>query len=130
MAIKTSSAKAKGRNLQKWVCKKLADVFKLSHGYADTADIKPRPMGQSGVDIIFNSDQAQDLYPYSIECKSTEHFNLNETLKQAKKNCVSGTEWLIVLKKKSFKNPIVIMDFDVFVSLNISRLFRMGAIDD
>ena len=45
--MKTSSAKAKGRNLQKWVVSKLIEHLQL-----DEEDLESRPMGSSGEDII------------------------------------------------------------------------------
>ena len=45
--MKTSSAKAKGRNLQKWVVSKLVEHLQL-----DPDDLESRPMGSSGEDVI------------------------------------------------------------------------------
>ena len=41
--MKTSSAKAKGRNLQKWVVSKLIEHLQL-----DEEDLESRPMGSTG----------------------------------------------------------------------------------
>ena len=50
--MKTSSAKAKGRNLQKWVVQKLVE-----HLSADQEDIESRPMGSQGEDIILGKQR-------------------------------------------------------------------------
>ena len=49
MVIKTSSAKAKGRSLQQWVCQKISDLLNIPWGKDEL--IASREMGQSGVDI-------------------------------------------------------------------------------
>ena len=64
--MKTSSAKAKGRNLQKWVVQKLVE-----HLSADQEDIESRPMGSQGEDVIMGK-QTRQIFPYSIECKNQE----------------------------------------------------------
>ena len=60
--MKPQSAKAKGRNLQKWFVEKLVEFLKL-----DEEDLESRPMGSQGEDIIMGK-QSRDVFPYSIEC--------------------------------------------------------------
>ena len=55
--MKTSSAKAKGRNLQKWVVQKLVE-----HLHLDEEDLESRPMGSSGEDIIMGK-QSRQVFP-------------------------------------------------------------------
>lgn len=115
--IKISSAKAKGRNLQKKVCKSISETIGIEYNQkSDQSLIRSREMGQSGTDVILRGD-ALKKFPFSVECKSTEHFNINETIKQAKQNVIDGTDWLVVHKRKSIKNPIVIMDYEAFFGL-------------
>jgi hypothetical protein len=122
--IKTSSAKAKGRNLQKWVCEKLATLIGINYDQSDDqCMIHSREMGQRNVDIVLR-DRAADLLPYSIECKNTEKLNVNETIEQAKSNQKDGTDWLIVYKRNGMKQPVVIIDwclFEKFVRLFVSE---------
>ena len=47
--IKPSSAKAKGRSLQQWVCQKISDLLGIEWGKDEL--IASREMGQSGTDI-------------------------------------------------------------------------------
>ena len=61
--MKTSSAKAKGRNLQKWVVQKLVE-----HLSADQEDIESRPMGSQGEDVIMGK-QTRQIFPYSINVR-------------------------------------------------------------
>ena len=125
MSIKVASRKAKGRNLQKWVCSKIAKILDMKFDQQDDQClIHSREMGQQGVDIILRGDTIKK-FPFSIECKSSEQLNLIGTVKQAKSNQVDGTDWLIVYKKKAFKKPIVIMDWDAFENLVEERNYGL-----
>jgi hypothetical protein len=125
--ISVASAKAKGRNLQKWVCKKIAELLGVSWGYEDEAIIKPRPMGQAGVDVIISEEWRKEI-PFSIECKSAENWNVKSAIKQAKANQKKDTTWLLVLKDKSMKNPVVVLDFIEFFRL-LEIIHNGGKID-
>ena len=84
--MKTSSAKAKGRKLQKFVMDLIVDFVPG----VERGDAISRSMGCGGVDIIL-SPKAQKLFPFSIECKNTKAFPGLRTLKQAEANCYEGT---------------------------------------
>lgn len=112
--IKISSAKAKGRNLQNWVCKRLAEIFKLSFdNQNDNSEIASRPMGQIGQDIILRGRAIEEL-PFAFECKSSENLSITDSIKQAKMNEKTEQNWVVVHKRKSLKNPIVLMDWYTF----------------
>ena len=111
--IKVSSAKAKGRALQQWVCQKISDALHIPWGRDDDYLIQSRPMGQIGTDVILKGT-AKELSPFSIECKSGEHWSIHEAIKQAKANQKDGTQWLVVLKNKGMKTPIVVLDSEFF----------------
>lgn len=106
--MKTSSAKAKGRNLQKWVRDKLLEIYPL----LTKDDIRSTSMGSAGEDILLSSVARIEL-PYTIECKS--------------RNCISVYKWLeqgadsvytsIVFAKGNHKEPIVIMYAEDFFKL-------------
>lgn len=120
--IKISSRKQKGRSLQKWVCQQVAKLFGIEYDQQDDqCPIHSREMGQSGVDIILRSP-VKEVFPFAIECKSGEHLNLLQTMKQAKKNTGNELDWIIVYKKKAFNTPIAIMDWDCFYKI-IDRRF-------
>ena len=63
--ISTQSAKAKGRNLQKWV---VAELLKRYPQLTDM-DLRSCPMGSHGADIVM-SQLAQNEIPANFECKS------------------------------------------------------------
>lgn len=117
--ISVSSAKAKGRNLQYWVCEKISKLLGIPFNQQDDdCLIHSREMGQAGADIILRGE-AGKKFPFSIECKSSESLNLVGTIEQVKSNTKPNQDWIIVHKKKAIPNPIVIMDWDCF-----ERLFK------
>ena len=62
--MKVQSAKAKGRNLQKWTRERLIEELEIH-----VEDIESRSMGASGEDLIM-ARAARKKFPYSIECKN------------------------------------------------------------
>jgi len=111
--ISVQAAKSKGRNLQKLVAKKISEL--LNEPFGADEDIASRPMGQSGCDIRL-SPRIRKLFPYSIECKCQERFNVVTALKQAMDNKMEGTDWLLVYTKNRF--PVVVsLDIDHFFNL-------------
>jgi len=107
------SNKAKGRNLQKWVCERLSFISGIPWGREDEKEIQSRPMGQQGVDIILRGEAAK-RFPFSFECKSGESFQLVQTVFQARNNQVKKRPWIIIHRRKKFKNPLVMMDWTTF----------------
>jgi len=108
--MKTASAKAKGRNLQKWFREVLVEKLEL-----DPEDLESRPMGSSGEDIIMGKLSRQK-FPYSVECKNQEKVNVWSAYEQAESNC-KGYEPLVVIKKNR-KKPLVVIDAEYFVRLH------------
>jgi len=114
--IKISSRKAKGRNLQYWVCNKISELIDIPYNQSDDQClIHSREMGQHGNDVILRGE-ALKLFPFSIECKNSESFNLINTLDQVNNNKTKNTDIMIVYKNKKIK-PIVIIDWETFEKL-------------
>ena len=113
--IKISSAKAKGRNLQKWACEKISELLAISWGFEDDKLIQPRLMGQSGTDVILRGD-AYNKFNFDIECKSTEKISLYKDIEQARNNTREGRNWLLIHKRNRSK-PIIILDAQVFFDI-------------
>lgn len=112
--IKISSAKSKGRNLQKWICTRLAFLLNIKYDQQDdNCLIHSREMGQKGVDIVLRGE-ALKRFPFSIECKSSEKLDFLPTIEQAERNKKKDTDWLIVYKRKAIKEPVVIIYWSVF----------------
>jgi len=110
------SNKAKGRNLQKWVAEKLSIISGISWGREDEHEIQSRPMGQAGTDVLLRGEAAK-RFPFSFECKSGESFQLVKTIEQARANSKPERPCIIVHKRKKFRNPIVMMDWETFEKL-------------
>ena len=108
--MKTQSAKAKGRKLQKWFRELLNDVLKIHE-----EDIESRSMGAGGEDLIM-ARAARTKFPYSIECKNQEKVNIWESYKQAETNS-KDYEPILVIKRNNHK-PLVLVDADYFVNLH------------
>ena len=91
MPIKTSSAKAKGRDLQKHIRDRILEIFQLEEG-----DVESRSMGAPGVDIML-SPKARRLVPFSIESKKTKKTPSRAELKQSQANAyphtIAGVVW-------------------------------------
>ena len=113
--MKTSSAKAKGRNFQKWVCQCISVLLNIPWGYEDDKLIQPRIMGQSGTDVILRG-KAREKFSFDVECKATENISLYKDIKQAKSNTAINRYWLLFHKKNN-NEPIVIMEAKVFFHL-------------
>ncbi len=107
--MKTQSAKAKGRNLQKWVVNKLIEEFNIH-----PEDIKSCSMGAGGEDVVM-ARAAREKFPFSVECKNVEKLNVWDAYEQAKANS-SGYEPIVVMKK-NHKKPLVVLDAEHFISI-------------
>jgi hypothetical protein len=115
--IKVSSAKAKGRNLQKWAVEKIAGLLEYDLPKdKDDSHIRSREMGQSGVDVVL-SKKAKQKFPFAVECKNQESINLPEFMKQAKSNSGEHTWPVLIVKNKILKEPLLVMEWDTFAAL-------------
>ena len=108
--MKVQSAKAKGRNLQKWTRERLIEELEIHE-----EDVESRSMGSSGEDLIM-ARAARKKFPYSIECKNQERVNVWESYKQALANC--GKYEPIVVIKKNHHKPLVVIDAEAFIKMH------------
>jgi hypothetical protein len=112
MTAKTvQSRKAKGRNLQKAVATSILQAFPFLH----ISDVQSTSMGAGGVDVKL-SKAAQDVFPFAIECKATEKFNIWDAWKQAVAN--SGTLNPLVIHRKNHTKAIAIVDLTYLLELH------------
>lgn len=108
--MKTSSAKAKGRNLQKWARDKILENFpSLTEN-----DVRSTSMGASGEDILF-SEAAVSTLGINVECKSRAAINVYSMYEQAAKES-KGTEPVLFIKQNHSK-PLVVVDAEYFLEL-------------
>lgn len=113
MTIKPSSARAKGRSLQQWACKKISEITGFPWGKDEL--IASREASQSGTDVRLVGE-ALERFPFSVECKWQESWAVPAWIKQAQANRREGTDWLLIVKKSRMK-PVVIMDAERFFAL-------------
>jgi hypothetical protein len=105
--MKTSSAKAKGRNLQKWVANQLL-AFEPT---LEPDDIKSTSMGAGGEDVML-SPAARRVYPWQIECKSYARIAVYDFYNQA---CSHGAHEPVVFIKQNQHKPLAIVDAEYFI---------------
>ena len=108
--ISVSSRKGKARTLQKWVSEQISKLTGVPCGKDE--EITSREMGQSGTDVRM-SKRVLAMFPFSIECKNQETWSLPEWIKQAKKNQLPDTDWLLFLTKNNHEE-IAVLDGKVF----------------
>lgn len=108
--ITVKSAKARARVLQNWVADQISKITEIP--VEKDGDVEPRQMGQSGVDVILRG-RAQELFPFSIECKNAERWDVHGAIKQAKSNQKEWTNWICFFKR-NYEDPIVILDAETF----------------
>lgn len=108
--MKASSAKAKGRNLQKYVVTAILRVFTS----LEVDDVTSRSMGANGEDVLL-SPRARKYLPISLECKSHAKYAVYKDYAQAKDNA-SGYTPILIIKQNNSK-PLAIMDLDYFMEL-------------
>lgn len=111
--MKTQSAKAKGRRLQKLVVSRILEFFpELSN-----RDVLSRPMGSQGTDVIL-SEIAHKKFPFAVECKNQEkNKGLIDMYAQAVANqTVDDMTALLVLGSNN-SHTLVMLDLYSFMKL-------------
>ena len=111
--ISTQSAKAKGRGLQQWTCERISKLLDMPWGPDEC--IASREGSQIGTDVRLVGP-AKTEFPYSVECKFQESWAVHSWIDQARSNLMEGTDWIVVAKR-SYRDPVVIMDADHFFEL-------------
>ena len=107
--MKPSSAKAKGRNLQQLVAKKLIESFPQF----TELDIKSTSMGVSGEDVQL-SQPVKNLLKIQIECKNRAKIAVFQDYAQAKTH---GNAEPVVVLKQNHSKPLALIDLDYFIQL-------------
>ena len=108
--MKPQSAKAKGRNLQKWV----RDLILETWTDLEPDDVRSTSMGAGGEDLLL-SPAARRKFGFSVECKNVEKLNVWNAYEQAEAN--SGNHEPLLVMKKNRKKPLVVMDAEAFLEL-------------
>ena len=112
--MKTSSAKAKGRRLQQWVCAQISSITGIPWG--PDQPIASREMGQGGTDVRLVGD-ALDRFPFAVECKYQETWSIPQWVKQAKGNLEEDHLTYLLFVKRNRHEELVVMDARFFFRL-------------
>lgn len=104
--MKTSSAKAKGRDLQKWVVAQLLQ----NEATLEADDVKSTSMGAPGEDVQL-SPAARRRYPFQFECKNYAKIAVYGFYEQAAKQ---GKHEPVVVIKQNRSKPLLIIDAEYF----------------
>lgn len=111
--VKTSSAKAKGRTLQKLACSAL---LKLGSAYGlKPGDIRSCSMGSNGLDVILSPRAEEVLGRIAIECKNKENLNVITTFWE---HAAKYKGYLpLLVHKKNYTEPLITLKFSDFMVL-------------
>lgn len=107
----TSSAKNKGRTLQKTVRDAILKIFPI----LEFDDVKSTSMGKSGVDVEL-SPAAKKILPLAFECKNLAKIAVYKYYEQAQSNA-KNNEPVVVIKQNRSK-PLVLVDLEYFLRLH------------
>jgi hypothetical protein len=123
MAIKTSSAKAKGKRLQNYIRDRILARFPwLGEGDVDSCS-----MGSGGVDIPL-SPLGRRTFPISVEAKKTKKTPSRAELDQARANAYGSTTPAVVWCPHGcgMKKSMIMFDledfFDMYESIAATHL--------
>lgn len=111
MAIKPQSAKAKGRNLQKWAVAQILARFPN----LEPDDVRSTSMGAGGEDVQLSPAARREI-PISLECKAKNKIATYSFYEQAVDNCPKGMEPVVVMKGDR-KKPLAVLDAGFFFDL-------------
>jgi len=115
--IKVSSRKQKGRNLEQWICREISEMINIPYNPDDDSSlINYRRMGLKGNDIILTG-KALELFNFGIEAKNSEQLSLMDAIRQAQSNTKESTDWMVIHKRKTLEEPIVIFSWSTFKKL-------------
>lgn len=106
-----ASAKKKGRLFQQEVATAIRNHFNLP-----ITDVCSRPMGSNGIDIML-SDRARSVFPFGVECKRSERWDLQAWWRQAKANAAAEGLYPLLVVRKNRQEPLVILDHHLFLVL-------------
>lgn len=106
--MKTQSAKAKGRKLQK----EIRDLILAAYPHLSDGDVRSTSMGSQGEDVQL-SPLARKAFPFAVECKNLAKIAVYKYYEQAAANA-KESEPLVVIKQNRSR-PLVILDAEFFI---------------
>jgi|TARA_R110001606_G_scaffold336407_1_gene484346 hypothetical protein len=115
MAIKTSSAKNKGRKLQQWTRDRILELVPT----LEPDDVKSTSMGAGGEDVQL-SPAARKHIPLTFECKARKGISVYGFYDQAGDNAPKGMEPVVILKADR-KKPLALVDAEFFLKKMVEK---------
>jgi len=108
-SISVASRKAKARRLQNYVAVCISKILGIP--VEKDGDIEPRPMGQTGRDVILRG-KAKELFIFNgIECKNQEALNIWQALAQAEEH---GGKPIVFFKRNRSDTYVAMKAEDFF----------------
>lgn len=107
--ISVASRKAKARRLQNYVAQCISQIIKVP--VEKDGDIEPRPMGQTGRDVILRGKAKELFIFHGIECKNQESFSIWQSLKQAEEH---GGKPIVFFKRNRTTTYVALKADDFF----------------
>lgn len=115
--IKSRSAKNKGLEWQKEVCRFISNLIGVEYDQkSDDCLIHSRESGLSGTDVILRGE-AKEKFPYSVECKNCKTLSIPEWIRQADSNADNGN-WILFIKSPVIDTKkVVILSLESFEAI-------------
>lgn len=120
--IKVRSAKNKGLEFQKKIAQVISELIGIEASQDDDSLIMSRLSSQNGTDIILRG-KAQELFPYSCECKNCSSVSLPAWVAQAKQNSTEQYPWMLFIHSKLLDdNDIAVMNLKTFEEIYSGKM--------
>lgn len=114
--IKSSSAKDKGRRLQKLIAEKIGQLLGVTVGKDEP--VAPREMSQTGTDVRIVGEYRKK-FPFAVECKWQEKWDIPGWIRQAEANVDTEKDYLtwILFMKRNRSKVYAVVEADVLFKL-------------
>jgi len=103
----------KGTAYELKVVHKICETLGLTYG----EDLKRRPRGEPGNDIVHMTDKAMTYFPISVESKDSNKWELNKWWEKILKDTPEDLIPALVLHRSKTSKDFVMLDFQDFLQL-------------
>ena len=105
----------KGTAYELKVVHKICETLGLTYG----EDLKRRPRGEAGNDIVHMTDIAMTYFPISVEVKDSDKWELNKWWAKLLKDTPEDQIPTLVLHRKKTSKSFAMLDLDDFLQLMV-----------
>lgn len=117
--MKPKSAKAKGRRLQQFVARRIAEELDLPE-----EDVRSAIMGESGEDVKLSA-RARAAFPFAVECKAVERLRIWESLEQAEAHAEETELDALLVFRRNRGKAYAVLELDALLELlQVRQEFR------